>query len=58
MTLEHVDRPEWIDGGGNRGEGFESDVLAAHVGPCAMGPSIDWGIMNRAIRRGSKSGSR
>ena len=41
MTLGRLDLPEWIDGGGHRGEGFETYVSPAHGGPCAMG-YIGW----------------
>lgn len=35
--LKSSDWPEWIDGGGHRGEGFGTYVLPTHGGPCAMG---------------------
>ena len=34
--LERLHRPEWIDGGGHRGEGFDTYVSPAHGGPCAL----------------------
>lgn len=37
MPLQTFDRPEWIDAGGFRGEGFETYVPPEHGGPCAMG---------------------
>jgi hypothetical protein len=37
MTLERLDLPQWINGGGLRGDGFETYVSPAHGGPCAVG---------------------
>jgi hypothetical protein len=37
--LELLNRPDWIDGGGYRGEGFVTYVPPAHGGPCALGYS-------------------